>query len=147
MKANVSKGQSGILQFVLFFLVGLAIFTAVGNFFRLQSDYVRNDVAVYSVEMINGYISSLAMSSIDTCKSCTSVERDVKLSDTTFGYILVISLDETNGLNVSTSPSHFAYLSPIHNLKCSIGTLEGTTYSTEPINLTYDRNQNKLEIK
>ncbi len=141
------KGQSSILQFILFFIVGMAIFTAVGNFFRLQSEYLRKDVSIYSVEMINGYISSIILNSVNSCKSCTSIESKIKLSDTTFGYFLVISLDEINGLNVSTSPKSFEYISSIHNLKESITDMDGSTYSGEPINLTYDRNQNKLEIK
>jgi len=142
------KGQTNVIQFVLFFLVGLAIFTAIGNFFRIQSDILRNDLSEYSVEMINGYLSSIIITSVDGCKGCDTVENTIELSDTVFGYFLEIDVDD-DGLKVYTVPDSAEHTSSIHNLKESIliSTPLGAVSSIQPINLTYDRTQNKLEIK
>ena len=153
-KLKCSKGQTNVVQFVLFFLVGLSIFTAIGNFFRVQSEILRDDLSEYSVEMINGYMSSIIISSVDGCKGCDTVENTVELSDTVFGYFLEIDMidindDENEMLTVYTVPDSALYSSNIHNLKESISILVplGAVSTIQPINLTYDRTQNKLEIK
>ncbi len=139
-------GQSQVIQFVLFFLMGIAIFTTIGNYFRVQSELLRNDVSVYSVEMINSYLSSVAIASVDTCKECNIVENKIRISETTFGYFLEATLS-SNGLTISTVPSKFEYTSSVNNLNESISFVSGSAPSVQPINLTYDRNQNKLEIR
>jgi len=148
-KLKCNKGQTNVVQFVLFFLVGLAIFTAIGNFFRVQSEILRDDLSEYSVEMINGYMSSIIMTSVDGCKGCDTVENTIKLSDTVFGYFLEIEIDDDEMLTVYTVPDSAEHTSSIHNLKesISISTPLGAVSTIQPINLTYDRTQNKLEIK
>jgi len=139
------KGQSLIFQFILFFLVGLALFIGIGNFFRAQSDILRKDASGLSVEVINNYISSAAVASIDSCKECGTVENKLRISDTVFGYFLKVSL-ASNGLTISTPPPDRNYTSSVNNLNASVNMAVGSAPSIEPINLTYNRNQNKLEI-
>lgn len=138
-------GQSYIMQFVLFFLIGLALFMGLGNFFSIQYQLMRRDTADISIEMINGYISSLAVISVDSCMHCGVVENNVRIGNTTAGYFLEVELGD-NGLTVSTAPAEKEHTSSINNLNHSV-LLEGSAQSIRPINLTYDRNQNKLEIR
>jgi len=138
-------GQSYIMQFVLFFLIGLALFMGLGNFFSIQYQLMRRDTADISIEMINGYLSSLAVVSIDSCMQCGVIENSVRISNTTAGYFLEVELGES-GLTVSTAPAEKEHTSSINNLNHSV-LLGGSAPSIRPINLTYDRNQNKLEIR
>ncbi len=141
-----SSGQSTVIQFILFILVGLAIFTSIGNLFRFQSDILRDEISNYSVEMVNSYLSSVVVASVDTCKKCDVVENKIKISDSFFSYYLEASLGD-DGLTVSTHPEKYEYSSSINNLNESIDVLEGAAPSIQTINLTYDRTQNKLEIR
>lgn len=140
------SGQSYIMQFILFFLIGIGLFIGIGNFFRIQYELIREDTADVSIEMINGYLSSLVVASVDSCIQCGTVEHIVKISDTTAGYFLEVLLNES-GLVVSTVPSERGHVSSINNLNYSVDFVDGSAPSIQPINLTYDRNLNKLEVK
>ena len=140
------SGQSYILQFVLFFLIVIGLFIGIGNFFRVQYEIVRRDTIGFSIEMINGYISSLIVASVDGCLRCGAVEHNIRMSDTTAGYFLEVLLNKS-GLAVSTVPAKRGYLSSINNLNYSFEYLDGSVPSTQTVNLTYDRNQNKLQIR
>jgi hypothetical protein len=141
-----SSGQSLIFEFLLFFLIGLGLFIGIGNYFKIQSDMLRGDVAPYSVELANNYLSAVIVSSIDTCKQCDSMETQLKLSDTVFGYYLNVSLAK-GALSIRTSPPGFQSNSTVNNLNYSLSFSEGWVPSTQAINLTYNRNQNKIEIR
>jgi len=141
-----NKGQSYIIQFVLFFLIGIGLFVGIGTFFRTQYDIVREETADISVEMINGYFSSLIVASFRSCVQCGSVENNIRIPDRTAGYFLEFELNES-GLTVETAPPGKGYTSSINNLNYSFDTIEGSAPSIQTINLTYDRTQNKLEIK
>ena len=139
-------GQSYILQFVLFFLIGIGLFVGIGNFFRVQYEIVRRDTADISIEMINGYLSSLVVTSVDSCLQCGSVENNIRIRDTTAGYFLEVLLNES-GLVVSTVPPEKGDTSTMNNLVYSFDSLGGSAPSIQPINLTYNRNQNNLEVR
>ena len=139
------SGQSYIIQFILFFLIGIGLFIGIGNFFRIQYELIRRDTVDVSIEMINGYISSLVVASVDGCLRCGSVEHNIRVSDTTAGYFLEFLLDE-RGLVVSTIPPEKSHVSSINNLNYTFDDLDGSAPSIRTINLTYDRNQNRLYI-
>jgi len=139
------SGQSYIVQFILFFLIGIGLFIGIGSFFLMQYELVRRDTAGISIEMINGYVSSLIVASVDGCLRCGAVEHNIRISDTTAGYFLEFLLNES-GLVVSTAPPEKGHISSINNLNYTCS-LDGSAPSTQTINLTYDRTQNKLEIK
>ena len=127
---------------ILFFVIGIGLFISIGNFFRIQYELIREDTADVSIEMINGYLSSLVVASVDSCIQCGTVEHRVKISDTTAGYFLEVSLNES-GLAVSTVPPERGHVSSINNLNYSVDFVDGSAPSIQPIHLTYDRNLNK----
>jgi hypothetical protein len=136
------KGQSLIVQFIIFFLIGFTLFLSVGNFFKYQSDLFRNDIVSSSLSLANSYVSSFIIAAIDSCKECDYVSLSVAMANLTAGYVTEINL--TNfGLNLSIPYKYFN--SPIHNLNSSLG-LSGKSSSAQPITLTFNRNQNKLEV-
>lgn len=144
---SLVKGQSLIIQFVIFFLIGITLFIGLSSFFRLQSENLREDLVKLSLEMINSYISSMVVSSVDSCVNCGVIENKVHLGKTYAGYFIEINLNES-GLAVATAPRQVAQLSSINNLNESFdpGKITGSASSVKTINLTYNRNQNKLEV-
>jgi hypothetical protein len=143
----MSKGQSLIIQFVIFFLIGFSIFVSTGNVFRYQSDIFRDNNIDSGIKLANSYLSSLVISAVDTCKECDFMSITTKTQNTTAGYILDFELNKNYGLNVSIFQIKRYYTSTIHNIISSLSECSGSSASTEPISLTFNRNQNKLEVK
>jgi len=143
----ICKGQSLVLQFVLFFIIGLMIFLSISNFFKLQADTLSSSALSYGLELTNSYLSSNAMNLATTCRFCTSSNTTTMLANTTAGYYVTASLNPI-GLNVSAPyVSKKMYVSSIHNLNESVAIVESSSSSAKPISLTYSRTKNQLEIK
>jgi flagellar basal body-associated protein FliL len=141
----MKKGQYLIIQFVLFFLIGLSVFIAFGHIFKLKADTFREDVADSTRKLINSYISSLVINFFDNCKGCDLVNVSIRIENKTAEYVNELYL-ASSGLNVITQPTGKNYLSTIHNLNSTLS-LSGSSASTKPIILTLTKNQNKLEVK
>ena len=138
------KGQSQIIQYVLFFLIGLSIFGIVGNFYKSQADSLREIIDQYSREMLTSYISGYAIHSFTNCKLCNSTNISLRISNKTAGYYHEFYLTQ-NGLEVRSVPSEKHFFSTIHNLNETL-TFYGFSSSIEPIVLSYIKNQNKLLV-
>lgn len=135
------KGQSLVIQFVLFFLIGFTLFIAIGNFFRLQSDIFKEDAASSSLKLTSRYLSSI-MITANNCKQCDFINISTKIPETYAGYYLEMELN-SRGLNVSAINNYF--VSSVHNLNSTLY-MSGKSSSAKPITLTYDKNKNKLEV-
>jgi hypothetical protein len=107
----------------------------------------RDRIIESSLGLSNSYLSSVAISAIDTCKECDFASITTKMQNTSAGYILEFELTKTSGLNVSIPQIIRFYNTTIHNIVPSLTECSGSSASTEPISLTFNKNQNKLEAK
>jgi len=140
------KGQSLVIQFVLFFIIGFTIFLSISNFFKIQSDALSSDALSYGLELTNSYLSSSALNLITTCKLCTISNATINLANTTAGYYIVAGFS-SKGLDTSTPyVSKKIYASTMHNINESVIVAAGRASSAKPISLTYSRTKNQLEI-
>ncbi|MEM5801875.1 MAG: hypothetical protein QXQ18_00610 [Candidatus Aenigmatarchaeota archaeon] len=139
------KGQSLVIQFTLFFLIGLGLFVVIGNVFKSYSDVLREDIAAEARKLLNSYFSSLAVISINSCKQCNYVEVKTKVENTTADYFHQVTLSSL-GLNVISQPGTKNFLASIHNLNTTYSLL-GTSSSAKTIIFTFTKNQNKLEAR
>ena len=140
------KGQSQIIQYVLFFLIGLSIFGIVGNFYKSQADSLRETIDQYSREMLASYISGYAIHSFTNCKLCNNTNVSLRTPNKTASYYHEFYLLKENGLlEVKSVPSGKHLFSTIHNLNETL-TFYGFSSSIEPIVLSYIKNQNKLLV-
>jgi len=138
------KSQSVIVQFILFFVIGLGVFLSLGNLFKFQSEIVRKDVINNSVELTNSFLSSKIISVVDSCKQCDFVSLDIRLEKTVAGFFTEIDLSN-KGLNTSIDGQ--SSISSIHNLNETISTMSGEASSVKAITLMFDRTNNNLMIK
>lgn len=139
------KAQSLVIQFLLFFMIGLGLFLSVSNLFNIRLTTFGSSVADVNRKLVNSYISSIAISSFDTCRKCDNVNIIIKLENRTANYIMELALN-SSGLNVITQPEGKNYLTTIHNLNYSIANLQGSGSSNKPIILTYDKTKNELRL-
>jgi len=138
------KAQSLVIQFVLFFIIGLTIFISVGQFFRFESDIFQNQAAIEGVKLTNSYFSSIALAAFDSCKQCDSVNITVKTSNTTAGSYFQVSLG-TYGLNVSIPYAAINSTTTYHNINESL-TGSGLVISSRPITVMLNRTKNQITI-
>jgi len=141
-----TKGQSVIVQFILFFLIGITLYIGLGNLFRIQSEVVRSDLIGLYLDMIESYVSSVTVSSVEGCTDCDIVENKIKLDKTYASYFIEVGINDS-GIFAETAPKQYGQLSSINNLNQSLNIIEGSAPSIETINLTFDKTQNKLEIR
>lgn len=137
------KAASLIIQFVLFFIIGLGFFLLAGNLFRFQSDYIKGDILSIGSEIYTRQMSSFAINAVNICKSCDNVTLKISqgpLAGASPTYQLsqgiVFEIDSENKIVQST----------MHNLFYSIAEGSNKVSSSKTITLTYDRTQNKLVI-
>ena len=139
------KGQSMVVQFTLFFLIGIGMFMTLGGFFRMQADNVRRSLINLSLEMVDSHISSIIVNFVGSCSNCEVIDGTIVLEKTYAGYFLNTILNES-GIIIETAPRSRAFSSSINNLNESLVIVDNSVPSIKNINLTYTRNQNKLEI-
>ena len=138
------KGQALIIQFLLFFLIGLSIFTALGNFFRSEQDAFLDVVLNSSIKLVNSYFSSHSLLIFTNCRECDSVVVEIRMKNTTAGHFLGIVFDR--GIEIEGIGSGKTYRSSAHNLNFSVN-FTGNSLSFLPISLTYNKSKNYLEVK
>lgn len=140
----MNKGQWLVIQFVLFFLIGLTIFIAIGNIFKIRADIFREDIADSTRKLINTFVSSLIVNSFTSCKECDYSRISIKIENTTAEYFFEI-YSNNSGINVVSQPGGKNYLSSVHNLNLTLN-FSGQSASAKNIILTLTKTQNKLEV-
>jgi len=143
----MSKGQSLVIQFIAFFLIGFSLFVSTSNIFQYQSKAFQDMIIDSSLNLSNSYLSSAIIATINSCKNCDSVNITVKLQNTTADYVLGIGISQASGLSVSIPPIGKYSSSNVHNIISFLTQCSGNSTSNKPISLTFNKNQNKLEVK
>jgi hypothetical protein len=138
------KAQTVVIQFVIFFVLSLSILSALGYFFKFQSDLFREDVASGYRKLVNSYISSIAINLLDECKVCDYATLSFKLQNMTGGYYTEISFSN-NQSSVITQPGGVTEISSLHNLNSTL-LFNGFSYSIKTITLTLEKDKNILGI-
>jgi hypothetical protein len=140
-----AKGQTQIIQFALFFLIGLVIFLVVSGAFKGRVDFYGEDIATENRKLISTHFSALIANAVLTCKECESVSIRTKLQNTTVGKVTEVGVTNTY-LSVISRPGREEYRSNVHNLLLSLVAAGGSGRSQETIILSYLKNQNILRI-
>ena len=138
------KAVSLIIQFTLFFTIGLVFFLLAGNLFRFQSDIIKRDIINSSSSLSLGQISAISIRAVNSCKSCdnTTIKIDQKLIA---GYSPVYQL--SNGVILKIELENTSVQSSVHNLNYSLTFDNSQVSSARTIALTYDRTKNNLVVK
>jgi hypothetical protein len=139
------KGQTQVIQFLIFFVVGLALFLSIGNFFRYQLDLYAEDVSGVNKRSVSSFVGAYAISQFAECKKCDNVNATFKIQNTTANFIIQVVLNNS-GIVTITQPGDRGVVSSIHNLNYSFAELSGSVISTEQINLSLTKIQNKLKV-
>lgn len=141
----MTKGQSVIMQFLIFFIIGFFIFITIGMFFKYQSDLFKQDIISSSLNLTNSYLSSVSIIMVDDCKECDFINLTLKVSNTSTGYPIEVKFTGNSMLNTSI-PTVSEQTTTIHNLNYSLKA-SGSSSSVKTIILTFNRTNNNLGVK
>jgi len=138
------KGQTLIVQFILFFLIGFSLFSSIGLFFKYQSDIFKNDITNDNMKLINSYMSAIVLAETVSCSQCAYANITVKIQNTTAGNLFEIGMN-SNGVNTTVPMSGKSIVSSIYNLNSSYNT-SGFSSSAKPISITFNLLKNNITV-
>jgi len=138
------KGQTLIVQFILFFLIGFSLFSSIGLFFKFQSEVFKNDITDYNMKLINSYMSAVVLTEGVSCKQCDYASITVKIQNTTAGNFFELGMT-SRGVNTTVPSSNKMVTTSIYNLNSSY-ILSGFSSSTKPISITFNKLKNNITV-
>jgi len=87
------KGQSLIIEFILFFLISFSLFAVISSFFFNQNEFFKERIGDRLTDIVNNLISTHIIRGV-TCKSCDSLEIQEDIPSKIGGYYYRISLNQ-----------------------------------------------------
>ena len=109
------KGQTLIIEFILFFLISFSLFAVISSFFYNQTEFFRETMGDRLTNIVNDLVSTHVIRGI-TCKSCDSIEIQESLPSKVGGYYYRVFLNQT-GLNTTFfSGKFYSRRNPLFNL-------------------------------
>jgi hypothetical protein len=140
-----AKGQSQIIQFMMFFVIGLAIFIVISNVFNERLEFYAGDVADANRKLINTHFSALMVQAMVSCKECDEFSSTTKIGNITASSVTEVGVNDEK-LSVISQPQGIEFSSGAHNMLASLAGAGGSALSTEPIILSYSKTQNILRV-
>lgn len=143
------KAQSQIIQLVIFFMIGLAIFIMISNYFRANLDHASSDISTAGVETVGSYVSAASVLLYTNCKGCDQANITIRASNTTADFITRVAFDDSGSLRVSAEPGGVVYLTNMYSLVGPSGIIAnvgGAALTVRPIQLSLLENKNRIRI-
>lgn len=137
------KGQSLIVQFILFFLVGLSVFLSLGNFFRLQLDVFGGTISEKSRELLSSFVTANFIS-LNSCVACDTANSTLRVQNPQNVFLEVLL--DSDSLDVISQPDAKVTTSTMHNLLLSFVSGSGRAVAIQPIILSLIKTQNILRV-
>ncbi len=140
----IIKGQAHIIQFILFFIIGFAVFILISGTFSDRLDLFSLDLNNENRKVINNYISAISVNSFVSCNGCDEIIILTHLRDTSKNSLNQLYF-KNKKITTTTFPTKINSSSENHKLFRG-NTVVGTVISDKPIILTYNNNNNLLKV-
>lgn len=141
----MTKAQTLIVEFILFFAISFSLFATISFFFYLQNETLQKMVAEYSSQLINDLVSSDVLSGI-RCKACDSVSIKDDIPSRIGGQYYRIELDQLNLNTTLLSEKPYSNQDSLYNLNETF-TLSGQSTSENKIIGIQIKNRNWIEVE
>ncbi len=127
------KGQSIIIEFILFFLISFSFFSVISFFFYNQNEFFKERIGDRLTDIVNNLVSNHIIRGV-TCRSCNSVKIQENLPSKIGGYYYRVFLNQ-QGLNTTLmSGKLYSRRSSLFNLNETFtGGLSGESRSENKI--------------
>ena len=139
------KGQSLLIEFLMFFLINLSLLILLGNFFSLYSSRFKDEAEALRVENLKYHLSSFFILIKDTLKNADFVKTKILIPN--FTQNCFIEINGSYGLRITTYPSYHLVQSSLHNLNRTSLDMNGFSSCGFNIILISEKPKNKIELK
>ncbi len=116
----MKKGQSFIIEFILFFMISFSLFAVISYYFYSQNEFYKERVGEYMSELTNDLIIIDMIKGVN-CKSCNEVSLAEEIPSQIGGFYYTIQL-KNQGLNTTIYLNKpFSKETQIFNLNSTYG--------------------------
>ena len=112
----MKKGQSLIIEFILFFLISFSIFAVISSFFYNQNEFFKEIIGDRLTNIVNDLVSTHIIKGA-SCRSCDFVLVSEDLPSKIGGYYYRVYLGNQYGINTTLmSGKLYSGVNPLFNL-------------------------------
>jgi hypothetical protein len=95
----MKKGQSFIIEFILFFMISFSLFTIISYFYYSQNEFYKEKVGEYTSGLVNDLIVTDILIGAN-CKACDEVSISEEIPSQIGGFYYTVQLKD-QGLNTT----------------------------------------------
>ena len=95
----MKKGQSFIIEFILFFMISFSLFAVISYFYYSQNEFYKEKVGEYTSGLVNDLIvTDIIMGT--SCKACDEVSISEEIPSQIGGFYYTVQIKD-QGLNTT----------------------------------------------
>jgi len=143
----MEKGQSFIIEFILFFMISFSLFITISVFFYNQNTFFEKRVGNKTSELVNNIVSTDIIKGVN-CKSCNKVLITESIPSKLGGFFYKIQFNN-NGLNMTLiSLEYFSEQTPVFNLNETYDFLNSESMSENKIiGIKINNDEKEIEVE
>ncbi|MEM5793227.1 MAG: hypothetical protein QXY45_02610 [Candidatus Aenigmatarchaeota archaeon] len=126
------KGQTLIIEFLLFFIISFSIFALISSFFYKQNDFFKDIVGERLTTNVNNLISSQIIRGVN-CKYCDHISIEENVPSKIGGNFYTIEIRKTGINSTVFSGKPFSNVNSILNLNETLAIKESSSNSENKI--------------
>ncbi len=139
----MSKGQSTIVEYVIFFAIGISLFVGLSNIFFSQYSWFNKDFTSSNTALLNSFVSSDLIYFLNQCPQCQKIEHSIDFLNNTKNFRISMT---DNGIVVSNPVTKVNYSSSAHNLNYTFS-MSGGSVLGRRITLSSDKLTSNLSVR
>jgi len=142
----MKKGQSFIVEFILFFVISFSLFSIISYYFYSQNEFYKEKVGEYTSELVNDLIIIDMIKGVN-CKACDEISISEKIPSQIGGFYYTVQLND-QGLNTTIYlVEPFSKENPIFNLNSTYTMTEsGVTSENKRAEIKINNTGKTLEV-
>lgn len=134
----MKKGQSFIIEFILFFVISFSLFSVISYYFYSQNEFYKERVGKYTSNLINDLVI-IDIIKATTCKACDEVYISEEIPPQIGGFFYTVQLKDQIGLNTTIYLVEPFYVeTPIFNIN--------STYQMIKSEVTSENKRTEIKI-
>lgn len=141
---DAMKSQVQVVQFVLFFIIGLSVFSSVYSFLVSHTNFVQDYMSTNYRELVSEFLSTATVEVVTSCKKCnvTSFKLSIPAKIVESNYeinlknMYIRDLFYEKRTNINLHNLNYTYLLEDKNI----------TVPSYPITFYFNKTENRIRI-
>jgi hypothetical protein len=126
----MKKGQSFIIEFILFFAISFSLFSVISYYFYSQNEFYKEKVGKFTTELVNDLLIIDVIKGVN-CKSCDEITISEEIPSQIGGFYCTVRL-KNQGFNTTVYLAKpFSQETPIFNLNSTYTVIPGSDIVSE----------------